>query len=910
MLSANIVLATALGYVAILFLVAFISDRRARAGWLGLAQSPLVYTLSISVYCTSWTFYGAVGSAARSGLEFVTIYLGPTFVFASWWFLLRKLVRIGRLHRTSSIGDLISSRYGKSTALAVLVTLIAVIGTTPYIALQLRAVTTSFQVVASATDPSVLGLPPHDLDFRTGFWVAVGMAVFTILFGTRNIDANEHHHGVVAAIALEALVKLFALLAVGLFVVFAIAGGIPEVFKLPTTAAVLKGPETFGARWIALTFLSACAIICLPRQFQITVVENSNENHLRTAGWLFPLYLFLTSLFTLPIAIVGLAVLPSGSNPDMFVLSLPMLEGQSALALLVFIGGFSSATSMVIVASIALSIMVSNHIVMPIALRLPRRPTAVSGEVKSLLLISRRISIGVILLLGYLYFVASARSDALAAMGLIAFVGVAQFLPSLVGGLYWHQASKSGAIAGLTAGFLVWAYTLMIPSFQGTADPQSWVNQGPWAIAALRPRALFGVEGVDPLVHALCWSLALNVILFVLVSLLRDQKPLERLQATLFIDVFRSPADRELQFIRRSAAIDDLYVLAERILGTERARGLFRDFARKQGSRGDMPQPDTEFIAHLERQLAGGIGAASARVMVSQVITGETISLDELMNLVDETQQTIEYSQQLEQKSQQIQKAAAQLREANERLKALDAQKDDFLSQVSHEVRTPMASIRSCSELLLRHKNLSPQQSNRFLTIIHEETLRLTRLLDEILDLSHLEHGEVTWTLEPVDALAILKRAMGTCQGMAKDAGVEVELDSDAPSVPVLAHEDRLFQVFINLISNAIKHNTAPRPRLSVRSSTRDGCLTVDVKDNGPGIPAVDKDRIFEKFSRTWRSARSPAAGAGLGLAISRGILRRMDGTLSLLQTKGPGACFRVTLPLLQSADVEVTPST
>ena len=902
MLSANIVLFTALAYVAVLFLVAFVSDMKSRKGWLGLVHSPIVYTLSISVYCTSWTFYGAVGSAARNGLEFATIYLGPTLVFVGWWFLLRKLVRIGRIHRTSSIGDLISSRYGKSTSLAVLVTLIAVIGTTPYIALQLKAVTASFQVVAEATDTSLLGIPTRDIDIRTGFWVAVGMAAFTILFGTRNIDANEHHHGVVAAIALEALVKLLALLAVGLYVVFWIAGGVPEVFRMPAAATVLQGPETFGTRWVALTFLSAAAIVCLPRQFQITVVENADENHLRTAGWLFPLYLFLISLFTLPIAIVGLTTLPPGSNPDMFVLTLPMLHDQSALALLVFIGGFSSATSMVIVASIALSIMVSNHIVMPIALRLPWRRTAgVSGDVKTLLLVSRRISIAMSLLLGFAYFVASARSDALAAMGLIAFAGVAQFLPSMIGGLYWYQASKAGAFVGLLAGVLLWGYTLLLPSFEGGALPASLFDHGPWGIAALRPQALFGAVGVDPLVHSLFWSLGVNVALFVLVSLLRDQKPLERLQATLFIDVFRNPADNEARFIRRSAAIDDLYILAQRILGTEQAHRLFRDFARQQGSRDDLPQPDTEFIAHLERQLAGGIGAASARVMVSQVITGETISLDELMRLVDETQQVIEYSQQLEHKSLQLQTTARQLREANERLRALDAQKDDFLSQVSHEVRTPMASIRSFSEILLSGADLTSEQSKRFLEIIHNETLRLTRLLDEILDLSHLERGELTWTLEPIDASAVLARAVETCQGMA--TGVDVEVHDGAGAVEVLGHGDRLAQVFINLISNAIKHNTGPGPRLSIRSAVVDGRFVVDLQDNGPGIAVAEREHIFSKFARAWTSDRSSTAGAGLGLAISRAILRRMNGTLDLMPASGQGACFRVTLPLCQNVD-------
>ena len=305
MLSANTVLAIGLAYVVLLFLIAFASERRARQGRHGLIRSPVIYTLSISVYCTSWTFYGAVGSAARNGLEFATIYLGPTLVFIGWWFLLRKLVRIGQVHRITSIADLISSRYGKSTFLGVLVTIIAVISTVPYIALQLQAVSTSFLVVSNPQDIGQQISNP-DAVYQTGLWVAGAMAVFTILFGTRNIDSSERNYGVVAAIAFEALVKLFALVAVGLTVVFSV-GGIEELLSPEATKAILQKEDAFGARWLTLTLLAGCAIICLPRQFHVTVVENSDERHLRTASWMFPLYLFLMTLFVLPIA---LAVCP------------------------------------------------------------------------------------------------------------------------------------------------------------------------------------------------------------------------------------------------------------------------------------------------------------------------------------------------------------------------------------------------------------------------------------------------------------------------------------------------------------------------------------------------------------------------------------------------------------------------
>lgn len=897
MLSPKLVLFAALAYVAFLFAVAFFSDRRATNGKSGLLQSPLVYTLSLSIYCTSWTFYGAVGSAARNGLEFVTIYLGPTLVFVGWWFLLRKLVRIGRVHRVTSIADLISSRYGKSTILAMVVTLIAVIGTTPYIALQLKALTTSFQVAGHATaalDPAELG----KTDFVTGFWIAVGMAIFTIIFGTRNIDANERHHGVVAAIAVEAVVKLVALLAVGLFAVFLVGDGISGVFA-NAPPEVLNTEAVFGPRWMTLTFLAATAIICLPRQFQVLVVENTDEDHLRTASWLFPLYLFLISIFILPIALTGLATLPETADPDMFVLTLPLFADQQWLALLAFLGGFSSATSMVIVACIALSTMISNHIVMPLALQLPGAALGASGDVKRLLLKSRRISIVVILLLGFLYFRLSGQSDALASIGLIAFAGVAQVLPSLIGGLYWRLATAKGAIAGLVSGFVIWGYTLFLPSFEGHVLLSANVlESGPFGFALLRPEALLGLVGWDPLVHALFWSLATNTLLFVFVSLATQATPLERVQGRLFIDVFESSSQEAFGYIRRSATGSDLFVLAQRILGADAAHRLFADIAAREGSPTARPFIDDAFINRLERQLAGNVGAASARAMIAQVTTGERISLDELMRIADETQQVIVYSQELKEKSAALETTAQQLTDANKRLTQLDLQKDDFLSQVSHEVRTPLASIRSFSEILLDNDDLKPEEAHRFARIIHGESARMTRLLDDILDLSLLERGEASWTLQRVDAEATLERAIETSTGLAGQAGVHLKSMGRAGKVLVDADPDRLSQVFINLLSNAIKYNSSADPEVQVRSRLRDHDYEVFIEDNGPGINPLDRERVFEKFSRGWAQTQSDRSGAGLGLAISWQIMKRLNGKLHLMPDTGHGAQFMVSLPV------------
>ncbi|MBU1307331.1 MAG: sensor histidine kinase [Alphaproteobacteria bacterium] len=900
MLSADFVIATAVGYVGLLFVLAFFGDRRARANKKSFLHSPAVYTLSISVYCTSWTFYGAVGNAAHSGLEFLTIYLGPTLVFVGWWFLLRRLVRISHNQRITSLADLLSSRFGKSNRLAVLVTCIAVIGIAPYIALQLKAVTSSIQAVAGSSEFGQGSLAGID-DVGLAFGIAAAMALFTILFGTRHVDAKEQHHGVVAAIAFEAVVKLGALLAVGIFVVYA-GGGLEPIFRRAAELGVKAPTEnTFNDRWLTTLVLSVAAIVCLPRQFQVTVVENSDESHLRVAGWAFPAYMLLMSLFILPIAVFGLSVMPAGSNPDMFALTLPMFYGQSPLALLAFIGGFSSATSMIILESIALSIMVSNHIVMPLVLRFSSSQPSADGQgVSRLLLVARRFSIILILSLGFFYFFFTRDSNALAPIGLISFTAIAQFFPAVLAALFWRDASLKGATSAIAAGFVIWVWCSFLPSFESVSPQVAMlVQHGPWGIAWLRPEALFGLDRLDPLSHAAFWSLTINVLTLTVVSLLTRQSALERIQSTLFVDVFRHGSTPQGNFVRGSATANDLFFVAERVLGDRRAAALFESAARESGVDPDRLEPSSEFIGRLERELAGSIGAASAHVMLSKVVTGSDVSLEEVMQMADETQQVIEYSQQLEKTSAELRSTARKLEDANTQLRELDSQKDEFLSQVSHEVRTPMTSIRSFSEILLDPQGIDDTQRQHFVSTIHQESLRLTRLLDEILDLSALERGERSWDNVPVDAEAALDRALRVCDALLRQRNMQVELGERASATMVEGDADRLCQVFINLVSNAVKYNDSSKPVLRVTSMVRSGSFSVEIADNGPGIPKSERTLIFEKFSRGKQGA-SDQSGAGLGLAISRQIIARMNGTLELVPGPLSGACFRVRLPVVR----------
>lgn len=884
MVSSNVAVSVAVLYVVFLFVIAAVAERGMAAGRFRFLQSPLVYTLSLSVYCTGWTFYGAVGTAARGGLEFAAIYIGPTLLFVGWFAVLRKIVRIGRMQRTTSIADFISSRYGKSNSLAILVTLLAVIASTPYIALQLQSITISFDALTATTTRG-------GSQSSTAIWVAAGLALFAILFGTRNVDVNERHNGIVTAIAFEAVIKLAALLAVGLYVVFWVKSGPAGTFAAAPDH-MLGTRDNFGPRWYALNFLSAMAILTLPRMFHVMVVENVDERHLRMASWAFPLYIFLISLFVLPIAIAGLATLPEGANPDLFVLTVPLAGGQEGLALFAFIGGFSAATSMVIVSSIAVATMVSNHLVMPVWLYLNRSRTISSGDVRTVLLSSRRLSIIGVLALGLIYFRLSGVGDGLAAIGLIAFAGMAQLVPALLGGIFWRGATRTGAILGLLTGAALWAYTLFLPSFEGSfVLSRDVIDHGLFGLAALKPQAFLGLTGLDPLVHALFWSLTGNLAAFIAGSLFSSPSELDRLQGAVFVNVFGRTSEVNPLHVGRSATSEDLFTLAQRILGAPQAYDLFAAEARSQGKSGGLPDATPSFIQALERQLSGSVGSASAHAMVSQIAGGGTVSVDELMNIADETAQILQYSQALETQSKELEDTASQLRAANERLRALSEQKDAFLSQVSHELRTPMTSVRSFADILATTDDLSSDDAKRFIGIIGQESQRLTRILDEILDLSFLESGQAGWQLEAVPLHEVVERArQGTA---ALDEAKRLTIQTDGTQRDVFADFDRLSQVFINLFSNALKYGDQTAPVITVTAKRMGDQVIVDVHDNGPGIAPEDGNRVFEKFSRL--SSGDLAGSAGLGLPISREIARNLGGDLVLLE--GPsGTTFRLTL--------------
>jgi Na+/proline symporter/nitrogen-specific signal transduction histidine kinase len=885
-------------YLGLLFAVARFGDARADAGKSIISAN--VYALSLAVYCTSWTFYGSVGRATSGGLSFLTIYLGPTLMLLFVGVIV-KMIRISKAQRITSIADFIASRYGKSHLLAGMVTIIAVIGVVPYIALQLKAMAASLDVLLERE-----GNAAGWLGLDSTFLIAAILALFSILFGTRHLDATERHEGMVAAVAVESVVKLFAFLAVGLFVTYGLYGGLGDLFQRATANAdfgrLLQLESGRASTWTAMILLSGLAIVFLPRQFQIIVVENVDESHIKRAVWLFPLYLLLINIFVLPVALGGMLHFNGQAvNPDTFVLTLPLAHGAEALALLAFIGGLSAATGMVIVETIALSTMVCNDLVMPWLLRSAWLQARQQQDLSGLLIGIRRVAIAAIVLLGYAYFRAAGEAYALVGIGLISFAAVAQFAPAMFGGMYWKQGTRAGAVAGLAAGFVVWLYTLLLPSFAKSGWISShFVDQGLFDISWLKAQALFGLSGLDEISHCLWWSMLANIGAYVAVSLNSRPGAVEASQAERFVDVFRYGRHRaETRLWRGKASLDALVSLLERFLGTARARQQLAAHAQAKGFTDWHALPvDAEFVHFAEAELAAAIGSASARVMVASVAEEEDLGLDEVLDILDEATQIRAYSRELEAKQRELEAATAELREANERLREVDRMKDDFISTVTHELRTPLTSIRALSEMLHDDPRIELAARSRFLGIIVGEAERLTRLINQILDMAKLESGRAEWTSGAVDIGEVAREAMESLGQLFRDKAVE--LTSEMPSVgPVVqADRDRLMQVVINLLSNAVKFVPGDSGRVHVRIGVENGMVRVEVADNGPGLTAEECGVIFEKFRQGGNTLTDKPKGTGLGLPISRQIIEYFGGKLWVESRPGAGANFIFTVPL------------
>lgn len=893
-----IVIVSAFFYLLVLFGIALLFENTRKPLLQKLIGSPYVYALTMAIYCSAWTYYGSVGKAATDGIQFLAIYIGPTIGAFFMVPVLGKIIRIAKFQRINSIADFISARYGKNITIGMIVTLLVIIGVIPYISLQIKAISSSFNLLVDK-DPTQAKYFYKD----SGFYFTAVLGIFIGLFGTRSADTSVQHKGLLGVIAFESIIKLLALSAVGIYVCYFLYNGVGDIFHQASQLPELKGlfviqSEDF-LNWFFLMIASLLAFFFLPRQFQVGVIENANERHLNKTMWLLPLYLFLINLFILPIAFAGRIFFGAASvNPDTYVLSLPLSNGANLLGLLTFIGGFSAATGMIIVETMAIATMISNNLVMPIIVGIPKIKASIDESFSQQIKWIRRSGIFFILLFAYLYEKNIAQYFSLVNIGLISFAAVSQFAPAMLIGLYWKQASKNGALLGLILGFSCWFYTLVFPSFvdAGLFSHQI-LEKGPWGIAALNPQALFGLKGFNPLSNSIFWSLFLNVFGVFAGSIYSKQKQQDLLQAELFVNIHKHALDQQSVW-KRTASIPDLNLLLANFLGKERARNLLQGYAKRNRIEysKDGLLADPRLIDFSERLLSGVIGAGSARIMVSSITKEEDISIDEVLKILEESQQTRELNKELRRKSLELQKATDALTTMNLQLKEVDALKDEFLYTVTHELRTPLTAIRTMSELIQMDPDMQEQTRQDFLDRIVDEIERMSHLITQVLLLERFENGNQKLHLTSFEARQIIESTFRRFETMAQVKEIALVKKIDQGDLLLHADQDLLEQVLTNLVSNALKF-TANHGQIILEVRAVEGAIEFSVSDNGKGIPKDEQGFLFDKFFQAKNQTLKKPQGSGLGLAICKRIVELHQGSIYLNSTEEKGTRVVCIIP-------------
>jgi len=896
------ILACSISYLLLLFGIASWVEKSTSRG-LRLINNPYVYALSMAVYCTAWTFYGSVGRASVSGIEFLYIYLGPSLGAPLVFLMLRKIIRISKTHSITSIADFISTRYGKNISLGAIVTVLCITGIIPYIAIQLKAISESIKTIAIvATNNSAN--TAMNLNNTVIFLLVIGITLFIILFGTRKVDATEKHEGMMVAIAFESIIKLFAFLIAGVAIVYVLFNGWEDLFvkaqAMPTHDLVtsLTGEHIYFHLFLLMT-LSMFAVLFLPRQFQVAVVENVNEDHLKKAVWLFPLYLLLINIFVLPIAIAGgIHFGPKAVNADTYILALPMLMKSNWLTLLVYIGGFSAASSMIIIETIALTTMVSNNIVAPVFFSLINIQDNIDKGIRNWLKTTRRIGIIVIMILAYLFERYVAEKFSLVSIGLVSFVAVAQFAPSIIGGVYWKRATKQGALASIIIGFAIWFYTLVIPSIvEAGYLPYSIIQNGPLNISILNPTALFGLSGFDLITHGFMWSIFINAISFFGISLATERTPQEIYQAELFVGIYKQSINTENDrwVLNRTASMLDLKTLMLNLLGKEKTAQLIASYEKRHKlelSRFDQAPP--HLISVIEKVLSGNIGSATAKLMINNIVSQKEVGLHEVLKIIKESQQVKASNIELKKESTALNKLTEELRVVNNQLKRMDEIKDEFLYTVTHEIRTPLTSIRALSEILQDNPDLAEKEKNTYLEAVVKETERLSHLITQVLNLERYESGRQKLNLTYFDLNEAVVEVLNTTDSLRKEKGLKWQLAiSSLPNIK--GDKDLIKQVVYNLVTNAIKF---AKQQIILSGYVEQGFVLIKVIDDGEGVAEQWHELIFDKFFQAQNQTLKKPEGSGLGLAISKRIVEMHNGQIWVESVLGEGASFCIKLPL------------
>jgi len=857
------------------------------------SNSKYIYALSLCVYCTAWTFYGSVGRSAETGFGYLGVYLGPTIIAPLMLLMLSKTIKISKFLRISSIADFISARYGKNSTIGTISTLLCVFIAIPYISIQLKALDLSYALI---TNSESVNLNDNFSGIFTDPALLFGMvcAIICILLGTVKAAPTDRHPGIISLVALESLFKLIAFLIGALFILFYLNDGVSDIFLnynnslLDKELLDLKNLTDNGNSWFWITIISAIAFLILPRQFHMAVIENENIEHVKSASWMVPLYMFIISIFVLPIALAGQMEFGQDINPDNFLTKLLLSNNLDNIAVIVFIGGIAASTGMIITSLISLSIMCSNHILLPLLLILK---TEKIPQLEVQLIGYRRILIFVILLASFAYYQIISINYSLVSIGLVSFVGISQLFPAYIFGLYWKLANARGIVAGLIVGIIVWAYTLPIADLCEIGIIDSGIlTHGLFGFEVLRPQALFGIEDWNPVAHASFWSLSLNFLVTASVSLMTQRNPLEIAQSDIFLFPDKYVDNTSVAVLTREANFNELKNILNEVIGIRKVTAMLDSYKEENELEKFGEYADTALIQYIENQLSGSLGSASTRIILDNIVKNQPVKPDQIFKVLDQNNQLYEYSKALEEKRDELNATTAQLSEANNKLKELDVLKNEFISNVTHELRTPLTSINSLSDSL-NDFELDEDERKKIIKIIKKESQRISNLINQVLDLRKLEAGaqlEVE-KFNVGEMIHDVVRSFSEFQGNRK-----VQVLGDERHL--LSDQNKVKQVIINLMANAIKF-TEDDGQIKIRFWKLLDNIHIEVIDDGIGIPSPDIDHIFGRFYQSKNITKQFHKGSGLGLAISKDLVEKMYGTISVKSNRRKNTTFTVKLP-------------
>ncbi|UFK97659.1 ATP-binding protein [Kaistella faecalis] len=866
-------------YLGLLFFIAFWAEKRKSNFWV---NNPYIYSLSLAVYCSAWTYYGSIGVASNQGLEYLAIYIGPVIIIPSWIYINSKIIRISRVHKISSIADFISLRYGNSRFLGALVAIVCMLAVIPYIGLQIKAISDTFHLMTDTANSDNIFLD-------TATYVVVIIAIFSAYYGTKYVDASEKRLGIISAVAFESFLKLIFFVTLGLFVVYGVFNGFNDIYEKASKLPDFTQKNTFnglegGFNFFLMSMLSMTAIFLLPRQFHTTIVENRTEKHLKTAIWLFPLYLLLMNIFVFPIAWGGkILFFGENVNPEFYSILIPQKFGNIFFAGMVFLGGLSACISMIIISSISLSVMLSNNLIIPYGWLNSLKTETEYANNRTIVNI-RKFSIFSLIIVGFLFYKFLINSASLFSVGLIAFVMIAQLAPSFFGAIFWRRGSFAGAVTGIIVGVFICYFNLILPNYFDTTYQNSAVFN------------FFKLDYLSPVASAFFWSLLVNGGLFMMISSLVAGNYRERNFAELYVDINDYIQNHENAYIWKGTAnISDIRKILTRFLGEKKTQQALKIFNLKYNISDENNSADSRFIKFSENLLSGRIGTASAKILIEGVTKEDKITLPEVLKILEESKENISMNKQLTEHSQQLRKLSEELQNANETLVIKDKQKDDFLDSVAHELRTPITAIRATSELLLDDEEMPAEIKKDFLGNIISESDRLAEIINDILYLDKLEAGTTPLNIEEKSIIETYHKSLKPLLQLFDQKHLHHSEVNLLKNEVFDFDEMKMIQVFQNILGNALKFANE-QGMVQTKFQDKEGGLKISVFNTGKTIPEEDLEFVFEKFYQSKNQNLRKPLGSGLGLAICKRIINAHGGSIEA-KNKEIGVTFEIFLP-------------